>query len=94
MNEIKAITRLVAGKGTKLVKGTNEVVGLKHSSIEAKEDSTFTSITGIDTSGNTIDLLIFHNMTGETLGKGQFLYTPLNVFIRKIKLATGSIFVH
>jgi len=87
-------TRLVAGSGTIFIDGTTEKTSLHHATIEANEDTTFTSITGEDEDGNEIDLMVKFAMTGKTLKDGKMLYTSLDFFITKIKLATGSIFVH
>lgn len=92
--EITKEIRLVGGMGTKYLSGTSNNTGLSHTTIEANEDCTFTSITGVDDKGNTVDLLTVFNMSGVTLKESKMLYCSLNHTITAIKLASGTIFVH
>lgn len=86
-------TRIV-GNGSRYISGTTEVTGLSHTTIEADEDTTFDSITGVDNDGNVVNILTTMNLTGVTLKDGRAVYCSLDYKITAVKLATGSIYVH
>lgn len=87
-------SRIVGGMGTKYISGTSAVTGLTHTTIEANTDAVFTSITGVDDKGTTVNLLTTFGMTGVTLKDGKRLYASLNHTITGIQLSSGTIFVH
>jgi hypothetical protein len=88
-------SRLAGGLGTTYVSGTTEVTGLQCYAVVPREDTTITSITGVDDQGATVDVLALFGLTvSVTLLKDELFVTPMNVTITAIKLLTGTVRVY
>ncbi len=82
--------RIVGGFGSLYTAGTE--TGLKHFMIEAREDTTLTSVTGVDDTGAVVDVLALWGLSsGVTLNQFEQYYTPMNVVITGIVVLTGSV---
>lgn len=86
-------TRLSGGMGSKRFSGTTLHSNLQKFAITSTDDTTtFTSIGGVDSEGNPVDVLDEMGLTGVTLTKDMGTwYCASDVMITSIKLATGSV---
>lgn len=92
MRPIGLKERLVGGVGSRLVSAGAEVKGLRCYAMIPREESTITSVTGVNSKGDTVDVLALWGIAGGgTVYANELRVTPIDVIITDIQVATGTV---
>jgi len=88
------LNKMGANGGTKVYADTNARTGLSVSSIQPREATVISLLSGTNASGTTVNFLTEFNISGLTLNTVDLLIVPNGYTITAITLASGSILAY